>query len=568
MRGECWRQGWFRWKRRIPWDTLLIATCWLYLFPYSAGLNNPNERTRVLQARALVQFGQLNIGEAFRNRWGGIRIRDLYGRVHGGTFVNDVGITCTNPNKKPPHCAGKIYPAKGPGLALLGVPALALARAVGFVPDGPAYEDRATWVVRYGAVGLLMFLALIVFGRLLREGGVARPMRARILLGTALGTSIFPYSISFVGHALAGGVILIGLYLLHRSAVRGGWGGFLLAVVGGHAVAWAELMEYHAIAAIAVVSLWVVLSRARWRLLPGYVVGSGAALGLFMYLHKLMFHHPLKTGHFALMTAHNRTLQSKGFLGMQGFYWKAIVFNLFDPYMGLLCLMPWVLVGLFVGWPLLFRKRQGALPLGLTRTIAAIPIAYLLFIALFENWRSMNGWSYGPRYLTPSMLCMACVAGFGWNHLVKHHRHLQRLFAGLVAASVVITAAVTMVYPSPPDRLRNPFGEFAVPLLLDGWSSRNLLMFLGPFSLVLFGVLIAVACVWILWGRQEALPGRRPWFLRMARWSGVVVALLWILGMGRLQWIEPYWHNRVLEYCKRTMEGVVPQEENTFFRKK
>lgn len=553
-------------KIQIPWAFVCVILIWVYIFPYSTSLNNPNERTRVLQARALVQYGQLHIAEATRDRGGNLQIRDIYGHWHGGAPVNDVGIACIHSHEKPPSCVGKIYPAKGPGVAIIGVPALWLARRMGWVPDGLRYESRATWVLRYGGVALLMFMALVILSLFLREACVAKPIRTRIVLATALGTSVFPYSISFVGHAVAGGVILIGLYFLHRSCAAHRWSGFVLAVLGGHWVAWSALMEYHAVVGIAIVSAWVLLSQHRWRLLPGYALGSLGALALFMYLHKLMFFHPLRTGHFALMSEHNRFHQSKGFLGIGGFYPEAIAANLFDPYMGIFFLMPWLLVGLLLGWSFLFLRKQGNLSIGLTRTIAFIPLGYLLFIATLESWRVMNGWSYGPRYLTPTMLCMAMVAGLGWNFLYQRHRRWYYVFVGFVLASVIITASVTMIFPSPPDRLRNPWSEMVLPLLSSGWSSRNVLMFLGPYSLVLFGLLILGICVWIAYENLFLQHGRsQRWSFRISRWGGILLTAIWLFGMGKVKLQDTYWQKRVLEYCQRVMEGIAPQEENPFF---
>lgn len=552
--------------RRLPWEYLVVVLLWMYVFPYSTGLNNPNERTRVWQARALAQHGHLHIVEVTRNRWGHLRYKDIYGNSHGSSPINDVGIACDNPKEKPPRCAGKIYPAKAPGVALIGYPALKLARAAGWVPDGYKYESRATWVLRYGGVALLMLLALMAMSGLLREGGVPRPLRARIVIATAMGTSIFPYSISFVGHALAGGMIVIGLYLLNKGRSAGGFAGFFLALLGGHFIAWSELMEYHAVVAILVISLWVVLSKDRWKMIPGYALGSGAALALFMWLHKIMFHSPLRTGHFALVTEHNRHYQGKGFLGINGFYWEAIGANLFDPYMGLFFLMPWLLFGLLVGWVMLAYKKQGELPLGLTRAIAFIPLAYILFVATLEPWKAMNGWSYGPRYLAPTMLCMALTAGFVWHALYQRYPKLHRLFVSMVVVSIVITCAVTMVFPSPPDRLRNPLSEMAIPLLLKGWSSRNILMHWGIASLMLFGVMVMGVSIWLWLHRHNKMPGRgKRWSLRLAQWSGIFLIVVWLTGMGSVKLLDKYWQGRVLDYCQRVMEGVAPMEENPFF---
>ncbi len=147
-----------------------VLAVWLYLFPYSAALNNPNERTRVLQARALVERGELSIGEIVQK---GRRLvyRDPYGRVTDRPFVNDIAVTCLNPAEEAPRCVGRLYPAKPPGAALAGAPFLWAAEKLGAVPAGPGGETRATWVLRLAimAVGLLGLAAL---GALAMRAGV------------------------------------------------------------------------------------------------------------------------------------------------------------------------------------------------------------------------------------------------------------------------------------------------------------------------------------------------------------------------------------------------------------
>jgi hypothetical protein len=142
-----------KWLDRAVW--ILIAFCWLYLFTYSRSLNNPNERTRVMQTRAIVETGRLSIGESFRDDQGRYRYRDLYGHIHNGQFVNDLSLVCRNANEQPPNCEGLIYPAKSPGASLVGVPALFVANLLGAIPEGPAGEMQATWVTRYFGIALL-----------------------------------------------------------------------------------------------------------------------------------------------------------------------------------------------------------------------------------------------------------------------------------------------------------------------------------------------------------------------------------------------------------------------------
>ena len=138
---------------------VLVFCAWVYLFTYSASLKNPNERTRVLQARAMVEYGQFHIGDTRTKRRGRFAVRDLYGNKYKG--VNDVGLVCNDSAKSPPKCEGKLYPAKAPGTSLMGAPVLFLASVVGLVPEGADGEITATWILRYGGVMFPMLGALL-----------------------------------------------------------------------------------------------------------------------------------------------------------------------------------------------------------------------------------------------------------------------------------------------------------------------------------------------------------------------------------------------------------------------
>ena len=560
---------------RGRWDLLLIGGLWLWLFPYSAALNNPNERTRVLQARAIAEYGQLHIGEIVSVK-GRLAARDLYGRIHGydarrgNAFVNDVALRCTAPEESPPACAGRIYPAKPPGAALLGVPALLLGRGLGFVPAGPDGEIRATWVLRYGGVAVWVLLGLLALGRLLRLAGVPAPLERRVVLAAGLGTAVLPYALMFVGHAVAGAAVVGGLVLLLRArhaARPHAW-----ALAGGHVTAWAVLLEYHAVLAVLALAVYATASADRRRLLPGFAVGALLAAGLFAGLHQTMFGSPFKTGHFFLMSAHNRASQAGGFLGIVGFRGAALRDHLVDPYMGLLPLMPWLVVGVAAGVVPALRGRLGALPAGASRALAAAVLLYLGFVSCLGQWREMNGWSIGPRYLLPAMLPMAVLAGIGWHQVagwrVPVGAVLARVVAGLAAAATVAVTVVTAAFPSPPTSARNPFAELALPLLSDGFGVRNLgvPLGLGPLSLVPALLLAAAAATWIALGgdaaaptgpqrRWEAAARALPWtyvllwagarFLPWDAWRvlpatlplGVLLALTW----ARLGWVPPRW---------------------------
>ena len=508
-----------------------MALCWLYVFPYVEALNNPNERTRVMQARAIVEYGQLAIGRVVRDPGGGWRAVDLYGGNHpydaarGMGFVEDVGLVCTDAAERPPGCAGRIYPAKSPGTTLIGVPVLSAMSALGLVPAGKAGEARATWILRYGAVAPLMLAALWLLGWLLRQAGVSERIATGSVLTAGLGTSIFPYAISAVGHALAGAALLAGIAALIRAR-RGphtlGW-----ALAGGWLTASAVLFEYHAAVAAACVAVWVVASPERRRLLPGFAASAALAAVILGTLHQAQFGSPLETGHMHLMSASNRTAQAGGFLGIDGVYPRSFAAHLFDPYVGLVTLMPWLGIAGAVGFGVLVRREVTGLGRGAQRALAAIPLVYLLFVTCLGQWRNMNGWSIGPRYLVPCMLPLALCAGVGWERISRSHPRLGVLTAGLAVAGIGIVTALTVSFPAPPAQLISPFGELAVPLLRDGWFVPNAgdLLGLGAAALVPLWLMIGGAMVWLLVGPER-------------RWGAIAgaagLALVWWAALGAI----------------------------------
>jgi hypothetical protein len=532
------KQPWFD---RAAW--LLIVFCWLYLFTYSRSLNNPNERTRVMQTRAIVEQGRLSIGETFRDESGRLKVRDLYGHIHAGRFVNDLSLVCRNPREVPPDCEGPIYPAKAPGASLLGVPALFVANLLGAIPEGLAGEIQATWVTRYFGVAILMFLCLFAFARLLLLIGLSRPQTRAILLTTALGTTVFPYGIMFVGHALSGGALVVGLWLLIKSRKEPRLG-FLWALLSGLVTASAVFLEYHSVIAVICIAAWTVSMKDRWKVLPAFAAGALLMAAGYLVLHQVMFHSPFLTGHSCLMSAHNRFSQASGYLGLSSPHVGSLVDHLFDPYMGLLPLMPWLLVGGGLGIYLLLKKPIGDLPQGAARTIAAIFIVYLLFVVCLDKWRMMNGWSIGPRYLVPAILPLSLAAAAGFSKINEWNQWAAHVLLGLMAASVIIIASLTAVSPQPPDALRGPFGELAVPLLFEGHGVRNLgrALGLGSFSLLPFFLAIFGAATWILLS-----PKRKLAYTAVA----IAVAIVWLVTLALIRPTKPQDRAHWQEFSRR-----------------
>ncbi|MBR59038.1 MAG: hypothetical protein CMH54_13600 [Myxococcales bacterium] len=538
-----------------------IALVWLFGFTYAEKLNNPNERTRVLQARAMLD-GKLHIGHT-ELRGCGLVVKDLYGKNGGSIaypYVNDVAIGCRGPQDSPdrctrlklsakgPDCIGKIYPAKAPGTSLLGVPALAIADGMGFIPAGIKGERRATWVLRYGGVALFVLLGLWIFWDLLSMVGMQTRERTAVLLATALGTTIYPYGIMFVGHASAGMALLMGIWLVLRARRSSSRKSFLGAL-GGFLTGTAVLFEYHAAIAAVVIGLWVVLTESdRKRVLLGFIVGALVAFTIHCWLHYTMFGSPLKTGHMSLMSGHNRAGQAGGFMGMDGIHGKSLWLTLFDPYMGLLFMMPWLVVCAPIGFIVLILGRAQGISKGTGRVLAAVPLAYLGFVSTLGNPKVMNGWSIGPRYLVPSMAFLALVAGIGWIETWRRKPLFGAVMAGLAGASILVMVAVTLTFPQPPDGLRNVFGDWSLPLLLQGYGVPSLGSKFGLGALSLAPVLLVSL---VLVGRKLVVwEGSRT----MSRIVAGGVVLGWLLFLA-------LWNPTPKHVALRERARVVAQTE-------
>jgi hypothetical protein len=434
----------------------------------------------------------------------------------------------------------------------LGVPSLALAFQLGWLKEGRAGERAATWIVRVFGVMLPMLLALMLLLAMLKELGVSDHLRVVAALATALGTSIFPYAISFVGHALSGAALLSAIYLLHRAGHSARH--WLYSIVGGLAAAGAVLFEYHSVVGTLCIAAWLVIDRDLRRVIPGFVLGALIAFGIHSAIHIPMFGSPFRTGHHFLSTAHNLSVQGHGFLGISGFHPKALLSFLFDPYLGFLALMPWLLVGSIAGIVYALRGKLSAGNLSTQRCAAAVVIVYLLFVCTLEEWRAMNGWSIGPRFLTPAMLPMALLAGVGWQHLHSKGTLIRGIGAGLAVASILIVGALTISFASPPNVFRNPFAEMALPLLLDGFAVHNLgsMLGLGAWSLLALAVGFALAVALII---RNAANGSRAIGI-----IALVVAGVWLLGLSQYKPTSPDLRDRTLDFVRQVSEGVTPDD--------
>lgn len=417
------------------WPYALIAFLYLGTSPYHAGLNNPNEMVRAYMTRALAEERTFTIDGVIR-KWG---------------MVDDKAIR-----------DGELYSSKAPLQSLVGVPAYAAAApllsSLHLEPD----KRRVLWVLRiFGSTlfGILFAGVLVAwFRRRAIELGAPRASGTGLGLGVALGTMLYPYSITFTGHLLAaacGG----GVYLAAAEALRapGAERRNTLILLAGALAALTPFAEYPAalIAGPALVALLSSTKGARKRLVALLLLAGGGAIPFVvgLWAHDRMWGSPFKTGYSFLENKGYVEVHKEGFFGITTPKLDAFGGSLFSPGTGLFFFSPILMIGLL--W-LLYRvasKRPFVIPRSLAVAALAGFALELYFISGHEGWR--GGWTVGPRYI----IAVAPMLGLFVVEVLAFAR-LRSIVAAFGALSIVLTGFAAALYPHLSDVYTNPLETF------------------------------------------------------------------------------------------------------------
>jgi hypothetical protein len=497
-------------------------------FPYHPGLRSPNELSRLMQSRALVDFGEPSLNRAMR----------IYGPV-GDLSYRD----------------GRFYPSKAPLLSYAAAPIYAALRLlagnqIGVVPEIPlVFFSRLLLTV-------LPTLLTLVFIRRFLAVYVDSVTADLLVVFYALGTLAFSYSLQFLSHQTSACLLFLSFYPAWRWA-RGEAADRVLVLTGllaGAAVA----AEYTSAMAAGLLCFWIPFARPasfRSRLVALALVALGAAgpLALLGAYHAHCFGSPLETGYKHLADAAYQPWHMGGFLGIRTPDPRAFALSLFSPLRGLFVLSPGLLLGV-MGLPAIWRARTKYRELGAIGVFTFVLfLAYLYFTSSFsyESW----GWTTGPRHMTglvPFLLLPGAL-------------FLQRLedpislgcARGLLAASVVVTGWVTFVNYIP-DNVSEPLFGLVVPLARRGDLVPSVLAFLGmpnPWSGLLFMAAIPAFAAFVLRG-GNSIAGRG----RLAVGGAAVVAL--VLGLHLAAFRNTEEDRAALDLLSRVWlapAGVVPR---------
>ena len=480
----------------------LLGLCifgYLWLFPWSEPLNNPNEMVRVYAVRAIVEDGTYAIGTRDPTGDHGL-VTDQWG------YVNDKAMKCTD-GGTPPNCTGKLYQAKAPGVTFLGIlPHAALRGIYKALHLGQPSKAMIVWWLRFWVVILPTLLAWWWLARWLPTRLTRPALGHAVLAAAALGSLSLTYGQMFAGHQ-AGGVALLAMFACIVVAGAIGNGGMLL--LAGLAGGWAVCIEFPMAPAVFLMCAWIWLRRRDpndiWR------VGLGALLPALLLAHN----NWCSVG--APWSLPYANLENPGFVrdlspGIFGIHLpnkEKVMGSLFSTFTGLYFFAPWTALA-WLGW-LGVRKNRPTLggdwrhgARGEALMASVLCSYFLLFQCSHSLWHA--GWVVGPRYLTAMVPFAAIAAAHGLDSLRGWRAPLG---AGTLAvtgvASIAITGLCTAVSQGFPGEVVNPLPETVGPLLLNGWVFPNALMALGvkgpwsalPYFLALaFG---ALTLVWLAW---------------------------------------------------------------------
>jgi hypothetical protein len=365
---------------------------------------------------------------------------------------------------------GHYYTDKAPGLSFLLVPLYGALRPL--LPAallGP--EDR--FVARY----LLTFFGLGIPGALFAAflftwlGRIERRLAPRLAVAGAyaLGSPVFPLTVSALGHVPAG-MALFGAFAALTPEARSGVGtgagtgaGALSgrrALLAGLMLGLAVAIEYPAAlpgAVLVAYGLW--RARPRRGVALRLLAGAAPPLLLLALYGQLVFGRPWGTGYAHLDPASVYAAGQAG--GVLGVGWPRPDVALAlagGARRGLLVYAPWLLLA-FPGAVLLWRRRR-------PETVAALGVLVAL-LAVNSGYAFWDGGaSWGPRHLVPALPFLALLALPGAARWPR-----AALLLGAVSVLVTLAAVATRTLPEPDSSF--PLGDLLLPRVGQGAVTNN-----------------------------------------------------------------------------------------------
>ena len=407
---------------------------------------------------------------------------------------------------------GHVYLDKPPGMTLMALPAVWFADSVtgersarfGSAPAGPDLERylrlRTRLAAASGPAVLTAFAAVLLFDMALGlTGSAAAGLFAA--LGFALGTPVWGWSTTLLGHAVVADCYAIAMWAIWRGTR--GERGIGCALIAGLALGWAVVVEHQAVLAGVPIALWAVWqARARadrWRLLAaGLAAGVVALLPLGVY-NIVAFGTPFRVGYSGVVGWEG---MQQGLFGLGMPRLRVMQSILFGFRLGLVWVAPVLVLAPLGLWYWMRQPR--------TRPVAATAVAaslvVLLVNAAYVYWDGGN--TTGPRFMIPAVAPLALGLAAEWMRSPGRSERLAMML--VLALSIAINAAIASADIFAPPLTRFPVwqwviaGNFAggflstVPNEWFGWSAWAGFYWWAALALPTMG--------WLAWRVRRAQP--------------------------------------------------------------
>ena len=426
----------------FPVPVLLYALLGLIVIPIFPHFLSPNEFTRWVTAAAIVDDHTFQVN----------RYLPLLG--DGFEDLSEID--------------GRVYSNKAPGLAVVGLPGYAAARAV-VGPPSPATMRVTLTAMRWLTATLPAILLAILFARAAGRFGASKEQIAAAVVALLFGTPLFAYGLLNFSHAMTAFALFAAWVLLFVKP--GAWGD----VGAGALIGLAVVSEYPCAFAGAVLVAFAVRQRSIVRIIAG---GLPFAVALAIY-NKLAFGSV-----FTLSSAHERnaafrSMAGEGLFGIGVPKIATLAHLLFDPSKGLFLFSPIVFIALAM-LPRAYRAMS-ARQFG---SLVATPLVLVLLYSGYPNWH--GGWTVGARYLVPALPFLLFPLVFSAGSA------LESLLLGASVAACVVTS---IVFPFVPNDIPAPWGTFAFPLLARGLIAPNLFHLIARPLAIVMPLAVAAAAV-------------------------------------------------------------------------
>lgn len=424
----------------------LVFFAYAWLFPWLPELRSPNEISRLLQARAAIDYGTLSLNQEM----------DL----HGG--VGDLSVF-----------EGRYFPNKAPGVSIAGAPVYGLVRLLRGAAD-KVPERTGIFFLRLFVCMLPAAIAAELLRRILAER-----LSPELAYGGAtvfaLGTLMWPYSTLLMSHGPTAVALVACWWALAKARVlppeaRPDRLYALAGLMAGTAV----LIEYTGALMLPPLFLYgLATARHKPRAFLFAALGAVLPIAALALYHWNAYGNPLHTGYRHLVNPTFAEWHARGFMGVGPPSGRALVGSFFDPARGLFVYAPFLALGVPGLWTLWKQDRADALLCG------SALLLYALFTAgfVYEAW----GWSVGPRHITPLCAFLALPATSFAGFL--RERRLGIVPAALAGYGIVTMAMIVAICPYFPEELTSPLHQLVWPLGRDGHRGHDLLtMLLGTTS--------------------------------------------------------------------------------------